>query len=41
LKDFNYEDLDKMDLNGESKDEKEEGEVDLSALEEFSDEVSV
>ena len=41
LKDFNYEDLDKMDLNGESKDEKEEGEVDLSASEEFSDEVSV
>jgi len=41
LKDFNYEDLDKMDLNGESKDEKEEGEVDLSASEEVSDEVSV
>jgi len=25
LKDFNCEDLDKMDLNGESEDEKEEG----------------
>jgi len=35
LKDFNCEDLDKMDLKGESKDEKEEGEMDLS------DEVSV
>jgi len=41
LKDFNYEDLDKMDLNGESEDKKEEGEVDLSASEEVSDEVSV
>jgi len=41
LKDFNYEDLDKMDLKGESEDEKEEGELDLSASEEVSDEVSV
>jgi len=41
LKDFNYEDLDKMDLKGESKDEKEEGELDLSAAEEVSYEVSV
>jgi len=41
LKDFCCEDLDKMDLNGESEDEKEEGEVDLSASEEVSDEVSV
>jgi len=41
LKDFNYEDLDKMDLKGESEEEKEEGEMDLSALEEVSDEVSV
>jgi len=41
LKDFNYEDLDKMDLKGESEDEKEEGEMDLSASEEISDEVSV
>jgi len=41
LKDFNCEDLDKMDLKGESEDEKEEGEMDLSASEEVSDEVSV
>jgi len=41
LKDFNCEDLDKMDLNGESEDEKEEREVDLSTSEEVSDEVSV
>jgi len=41
LKDFNYEDMDKMDLKGESEDEHEEGEVDLSASEEVSDEVSV
>jgi len=41
LKDFNYKDLDKMDLKGESEDEKEEGEMDLSASEEVSDEVSV
>jgi len=41
LKDFNYEDLDKMDLKGESEDEKEEEELDLSASEEVSDEVSV
>jgi len=41
LKDFNYKDLDKMDLKGESEDNKEEGEMDLSALEEVSDEVSV
>jgi len=41
LKDFNYEDLDKMDLKGESEDKKEEEELDLSALEEISDEVSV
>jgi len=41
LKDFNCEDLDKMDLKGESEDKKEEGELDLSASEEVSDEVSV
>jgi len=41
LKDCNYEDLDKMDLKGESEDEKEEGEMDLSTSEEVSDEVSV
>jgi len=41
LKDFNYEDHDKMDLKGESEDKKEEGESDLSVSEEVSDEVSV
>mgnify|MGYP007080237835 CR=1 FL=1 len=41
LKDFNYKDMDQMDLKGESEDEKEEGEMDLSASEEVSDEVSV
>jgi len=41
LKDFNYEDLDKMDLKGESEDQKEERELDLSALEEVSDEGSL
>jgi len=30
-----------MDLKGEPKDEKEEGEMDLSASEEVSDEISV
>jgi len=30
LKDFNYEDLDKMDLKGESDEEKEDGELDVS-----------
>jgi len=41
LKDFNCEDMDKTDLKGESEDEKKEGEMDLSASEEVSDEVSV
>jgi len=41
LKDFNYKDLDQMDLQGESDEEKEEGEVEASMLEEVSDEVSV
>jgi len=41
LKDFNYEDLDQMDLQGESDEEKEEGEVEASMSEEVSDEVSV
>jgi len=41
LKDFNCEDLDQMDLNGESKEEKEEGEVEASTWEEVSEEVSV
>jgi len=41
LKDFNHKDLDKMDLQGESKDKKGEGELDLSASEEVSNEVSV
>jgi len=37
LKDFNYKDLDKMDLKEESEDKTEEGEMDLSASEEVSD----
>jgi len=41
LKDFNYEDLDKMDLNGEADEEKEDGELDVSMLYEISDEVTV
>jgi len=41
LKDFDHEDLDKKDLKGESEDKKEEGEMDLSASEDISDEVSV
>jgi len=41
LKDFNYEDLDKMDLKGESDKEKEDGELDISMLDEISDEVTV
>jgi len=41
LKDSNYKELDKMDLKGESEDEKEEGELDLSTSEEVSDKVTV
>jgi len=41
LKDFNYEDLDQIDLQGESDEEKEDGEVEASMSEEVSDEVSV
>jgi len=41
LKDFNYEDLDKMDLNGEANEEKEDGELDISMSDEISDEVTV
>jgi len=41
LKDFNYEDLDKMDLNGEADKEKEDGELDMSMSDEISDEVTV
>jgi len=41
LKDFNYKDLDKMDLKGESDEEKEDGELDISMLDEISDEVTV
>jgi len=41
LKDFNYEDLNQMHLQGESDEEKEEGEVEASMSEEVSDEVSV
>jgi len=38
---FNYEDLDKMDLKGESDEEKEDGELDVSMSDEISDEVTV
>ena len=41
LKDFNYEDLNKMDLNGEANKEKEDGEFDISMSDEISDEVTV
>jgi len=41
LKDFNYEDLDKMDLKGESDEEKEDGELDISMSDEISNEVTV
>jgi len=41
LKDFNYKDLDKMDLKGESDKEKEDGELDVSMLDEISNEVTV
>jgi len=41
LKDFNYEDLDKMDLNGEADEEKEDGELNVSMSDEISDEVTV
>jgi len=40
LKDFNYEDLDKMDLKGESDEGKEDGELDISMSDEISDEVT-
>jgi len=35
LKDFNYKDLDTMDLKGESDEEKEDGELDISMLDEI------
>jgi len=41
LKDFNYGDLDKLDLKEESHEEKEDGEMDISISDEVSDEVSV
>ena len=41
LKDFNYGDLEQLDLNDESDDEKEDGEMDVSVTDEVSDEVSV
>jgi len=41
LKDFNYDDLEQLDLKEGSDDEKEDGEMDVSVLEEASDEVSV
>jgi len=41
LKEFNCEDLDKLDLNGESNEKKKEGEIDISIPGEITDEVSV
>ena len=41
LKDFNCEDLNKMDFNGESDNEKDDGELELSMSDEISDEVTV
>jgi len=41
LKDFNYGNLDKLDLKEGSNNEKEDGEMDFSVLGEISDEVSV
>jgi len=41
LKNFNYKDLDKMDLKGGSNKEKEDGELDISISDEISDEVTV
>jgi len=41
LKDFIYEDLNKMDLKGESDEEKEDGELDVSMSDEISDKVTV
>jgi len=41
LKDFNCEDLDKLDLKGKSNKEKEDGELDVSMSDEISDEVTV
>jgi len=41
LKNFNYGNLDKLDLKGESNEEKEDGEIDISISEEISDEVTV
>jgi len=41
LKDFNYGDLEQLDLKEGSDDEKEDGEMDISITDEVSDEVSV
>jgi len=41
LKDFNYGDLEQLDLKEGSDDEKEEGEMDISITDEVSDEISV
>jgi len=41
LKDFNYGDLEQLDLKEGSNDEKEDGEMDISITAEVSDEVSV
>jgi len=41
LKDFNHGDLEQLDLNEGSDDEKEDGEMDISVADEVLDEVSV
>jgi len=41
LKDFNYGDLEQLDLKEGSNDEKEDGEMDISVSDEVSDEVSI
>jgi len=41
LKDFNYGNLEQLDLKEGSNDEKEDGEMDISVSDEVSDEVSV
>jgi len=41
LKDFNYEDLDKMDLKGEFDEGKEDWELDVSMSDEISEEVTI
>ena len=41
LKDFNYGDLDQLDIKDDADDDKEDGEMDISIAEEINDEISV